>query len=162
MTVVALLAPPLFGYERYVIYGASMEPTISKGSVIYARDVPVGSLEKGDVITYVPPGSQRPVTHRVSRVESARGGERVFETKGDANANADFRKFSLTRPTQAAYAFHLPLLGWLLIELADTTFRGVLIGGPALLAAAMIVRSLWRQGGELVEAQKQLEAEAAR
>lgn len=153
--VVAMLLPPLFGYQRYVIYGGSMEPMISKGSIVYAKEVPVTSLRKGDVITYVPPTSKRPVTHRISAVaKGPRGGAPVFETKGDANANSDFRKFALTRPTQAAYAFHIPVIGWLLIALSVQWVRGVLIGGPALLAAAIIVRNLWRQGGELVEAEK--------
>ena len=31
--VVAMLLPPLFGYQRYVIHGGSMEPMISKGSI---------------------------------------------------------------------------------------------------------------------------------
>jgi signal peptidase I len=156
--VVALLLPPLFGYQRYVIYGGSMEPEISKGSVVYDKEVPVASLRKGDVITYVPPTSKRPVTHRISAIEKGPLGAPVFQTKGDANAHADFRKFALTRPTQAAYAFHLPLLGWLLIAMSVEWVRGVLIGGPALLAAAVIVRNLWRQGGELVEAQAREEA----
>ena len=158
--VVALLLPPLFGYQRYVIYGGSMEPMISKGSIVYDKEVPVASLRKGDVITYVPPTSKRPVTHRIFAVEKGPQGAPVFQTKGDANANADFRKFALARPTQAAYSFHIPVLGWLLIGMSIEWVRGLLIGGPALLAAAMIVRNLWRQGGELVDAQKR-QSEAA-
>ena len=150
--VVAMLLPPLFGYQRYVIYGGSMEPEISKGSIVYDTEVPVASLRKGDVITYVPPASKRPVTHRIFAVEKGPQGAPVFQTKGDANANADFRKFSLSRPTQAAYSFHIPVIGWLLIAMSIEWVRGILIGGPALLAAAIIVRNLWRQGGELVEA----------
>ena len=157
--VVAMLLPPLFGYQRYVIYGGSMEPEISKGSIVYDTEVPVASLRKGDVITYVPPASKRPVTHRIFAVEKGPQGAPVFQTKGDANANADFRKFSLSRPTQAAYSFHIPVIGWLLIAMSIEWVRGILIGGPALIAAAIIVRNLWRQGGELVEApNKQSEA----
>ena len=158
--VVAMLLPPLFGYQRYVIYGGSMEPKISKGSIVYDKKVPVASLRKGDVITYVPPTSKRPVTHRIFAVEKGPQGAPVFQTKGDANANADFRKFALTRPTQAAYSFHIPVIGWLLIAISIEWMRGVLIGGPALLAAALIVRNLWRQGGELVQAEKK-QSEAA-
>ena len=63
--VAALLVPAALGYDRYVITGGSMEPTIPLGSLAYAEVVPTGELRVGDVITYVPPGKPRPVTHRI-------------------------------------------------------------------------------------------------
>ena len=56
--------PGLFGYQRYVLVGHSMEPTIHRGSLVFDEIVNVSDLRKGDVITYVPPGNVEPVTHR--------------------------------------------------------------------------------------------------
>jgi signal peptidase len=149
-----MLLPPLIGYHRYVIDGGSMEPTIARGSIVYERPVPVTELGRGDVITYVPPGYRRPVTHRIVRVERGRNGPPVFQTKGDANSRPDARKVRLEQPAQARYSFHLPYVGFVLIALADPTARMLLLGVPALLAGLMSVRAAWRRGGELVAAEK--------
>ena len=45
----------LFGYQRYVLVGHSMEPTIQKGSLVFDEIVPAEALRRGDVITYIPP-----------------------------------------------------------------------------------------------------------
>lgn len=143
-----LVVPALLGYERYVITGGSMEPNIPRGSISYAEEVPVDALRKRDVITYVPPGHTRPVTHRIREIQTD-DGRRVLQTKGDANRSPDVRLFSLTRPTQARYAFHVPYLGWGFMALAQPLTRFLLLGVPALLVALFVMRSLWREGGEL-------------
>lgn len=101
-----------------------MEPTIDRGALVYAREVPVSRLRVGDVITYVQPGHSRPVTHRltqIARPEPDKGP--VYQSKGDANAAPDMRVFRLDRPTQARYVFSLPLLGWALLYLANPSSR---------------------------------------
>ena len=143
-----LVVPALLGYERYVITGGSMEPNIPRGSISYAEEVPVDALRVRDVITYVPPGHTRPVTHRIREIQRD-DGRRVIQTKGDANDEPDVRLFSLTRPTQARYAFHLPYIGWGFMALAEPLTRILLLGVPALLVALVMLRSLWREGGEL-------------
>ena len=65
LVLIATLVPGLFGYQRFVVVGGSMEPTIHRGSLVFDEVVPVGSLAIGDVITYVPQGHSDPVTHRV-------------------------------------------------------------------------------------------------
>ena len=94
--------PGLLGYQRYVLVGHSMEPTIHRGSLVFDEIVSVSDLRKGDVITYVPPGNVEPVTHRlISRKDGKKGGP-VFRTKGDNNAVADPRKFQLDRRDRRA------------------------------------------------------------
>ena len=111
--------PGLLGYQRYVLVGHSMEPTIHRGSLVFDEIVNVSDLRKGDVITYVPPGNAEPVTHRlISRKHGKKGGP-VFRTKGDNNAVADPRTFQLDKPRQARYAFSVPYLGWLFIALGN-------------------------------------------
>ncbi len=143
-----LVVPALLGYERYVITGGSMEPNIPRGSIAYAEEVPVEALRERDVITYVPPGHTRPVTHRIREIQHE-DGRRVLQTKGDANRTPDVRLFSLARPTQARYAFHVPYVGWGFMALAVPLMRMLVLGVPALLVALVVLRSLWREGGEL-------------
>ena len=40
LVLIATLIPPLLGYQRYVVVGGSMEPTIHRGSVIFDEIVP--------------------------------------------------------------------------------------------------------------------------
>ena len=65
LALAATFLPTLAGYERYVLEGGSMEPTIHRGSLVFDEVVPVAELRRGDVITFVPAGGRRPVTHRI-------------------------------------------------------------------------------------------------
>ena len=76
------------------------------------------------------------------------GGARVFRTKGDANPVKDPWTFTLTRPTQARVAFHLPYVGYAFAALAERKVRMILIGVPALLVALSVLAGLWREAGE--------------
>ena len=141
--------PSLLGYQRYVLIGHSMEPTIHRGSLVFDQIVNVSDLRKGDVITYVPPGNAEPVTHRlISRKDGKKGGP-VFRTKGDNNPVADPSTFQLGRPKQARFAFSVPYLGWLFIALGTPKLRFILLVIPALLIALSMLARLWREGGRL-------------
>lgn len=82
-----LTLPRLFGYQMYTVVSGSMEPAISKGSLVYVEEADPLSLLPGDIIAY---GSAVEadvvITHRIveNQAEEAR-----FLTKGDANENAD-------------------------------------------------------------------------
>lgn len=155
----AILVPPLLGYHEFAIRGGSMEPTIHRGAVAYAEDVPVSALRERDVITYTPPGHTQPVTHRIVGITRPQKREGpVFRTQGDANAKADLRTFRLDQPTQARYAFSVPYLGWVLIYLENPLFRILALGAPALLVAVRIMGSLWKEGGRILAEQEADEA----
>ena len=145
--------PGVLGYERYVLVGGSMEPTIQKGSLIFDEIVPVADLRVGDVITYIPPGSRQAVTHRIVSRKTVKGAP-VFRTKGDANATRDAKPFKLDHPTQARYSFAIPGLGWAFIALGTPQARFLLLALPALLIALAVLVSLWREGGRLVRARQ--------
>ena len=58
LVLAATFLPSLLGYQRYVLVGHSMEPTIHRGSLVFDEIVPAEALRRGDVITYIPPGRQ--------------------------------------------------------------------------------------------------------
>src|SRR5262245_49492552 len=60
LVLAATFLPSLLGYQRYVLVGHSMEPTIHKGSLVFDEIVPAEALRRGDVITYIPPTSKEP------------------------------------------------------------------------------------------------------
>jgi signal peptidase I len=146
----AVLLPAVLGYERYVITGGSMGGTYDRGALLFAKAVPVEDLRVGDVITYDPPSkahTQGPITHRIVAIESKRG-ERVFRTRGDANAARDPWHFTLDQPTQARAVGAIPYLGYGLAVLGVRELRMLLIGLPALMIAFALVARLWREAGE--------------
>jgi signal peptidase I len=145
-------APGLLGYQRYVLVGGSMEPTIHRGSIVFDDLVRVRELRAGDVITYQPPGATKVVTHRIISAKHRRTGSPIFRTQGDANAAADMRPIKLDQATQARYRFSIPYLGWAFILLGSGKARFLLLALPALLIAFAMLGRLWREGGELVAA----------
>ncbi len=157
LVLAATFLPSLLGYQRYVLVGHSMEPTIHKGSLVFDEIVPAEALRRGDVITYIPPTTREPVTHRIISVGRGPKGERVFRTKGDNNEAADLRPFTLDQPRQARVAFAIPYLGWIFILLAMQEARIFLIALPGLLLALWALYGVWRQGGELLAAERETE-----
>lgn len=153
LVLIATLVPGLFGYQRYVLVGGSMEPTIHRGSLVFDEVVPVSRLRVGDVITYVQPGRDDPVTHRIIRRERDARGQQVFRTKGDANPDPDLRPFTLDRPAQARFAFAVPYVGYLFMFLASQQARFLLLVLPAIAIALFMLIRLWRDAGRMLEEQ---------
>ena len=154
IVVLVIIVPALLGLQRYVITGGSMTGTISKGSVIYSRLTPVEQLKVGDIITFYPPGSSAPVTHRIIGIDSGQDGKQVYRTKGDFNEAADPWKVNLVEPRQARYVLHIPAIGYVLALLAIRQVRMILIGLPALVIAVSLLWSLWKKAGEEIELQE--------
>ncbi len=140
-----VVIPALLGYQRYVIVSGSMTGTYDRGSIVFDRVVPTASLRAGDVITFTPPGHVGLVTHRIHSIKVVRG-QRVFATKGDFNKIVDvWDPFTLSQPTQAKVAFHIPYAGFGIAALSDRRWRMLMIGIPAALIALMTLRGLWRE-----------------
>lgn len=133
LLAVAFVLPAAFGFQRYVITGTSMSGTYDLGSVVFEDVVPVGDLEVGDVITYMPPadsGIDHLVTHRIVAIKDG-----SFRTQGDAIDHADPWTFRLDNVSQPRVSFSVPYVGWVLIGLQDRTIRMALIGIPASFIA---------------------------
>jgi signal peptidase len=99
----------------------------------------------GDVITFVPPESSSPVTHRIIGVAADDRGRPVFTTQGDANEYADPWEVSLPGQTQARYSFQIPYLGYLLAALTLRPVRLLVLAVPALVIGLSLLGSVWRE-----------------
>jgi signal peptidase len=153
LTVAALglglcvLVPAVLGYQRYVITSGSMTGTYDRGALVFDRAVPTSRLRPGDVITFRPPGQAGLVTHRIVAMRTVRG-QRVLQTKGDANRARDaWGTFALHDARQARVAFHIPYAGFPIAVLSDRRLRMAIIGGPAALIALVTLAGLWRTTG---------------
>jgi signal peptidase len=148
----AILAlPAVMGWQRYVIVSGSMTPTFDRGSLVLDEVVPVSELRRGDVITYMPPPGAGPdglVTHRIVEIRTGEGGERVFRTKGDANAAPDPWTFTLPDGEQARVKAGIPYAGFAVAALSRRDLRMLVIGGPAALIALTSLAGLWREAGK--------------
>jgi signal peptidase I len=153
LVVVVLFVPASLGYQRYVITGGSMTGTIDKGSIVYSKLTPVAEVQKGDIITFTPPGETGPVTHRIISITN-RDGQLVFRTKGDFNTVADPWTITFPQPLQARYAYHIPYVGYALAALSLRPVRMLVIGLPALLIAMSLLWSLWVSAGKEARGQE--------
>jgi signal peptidase len=156
-----MILPAMLGYHRYVILTGSMTGTYDRGTIVFDKPVPVSDLRVGDPITYAPPPgatSHSLVTHRLWRITRGPAGQRVFQTKGDANPVPDVWKFMLNKPTQDRVVFDVPYLGYLFMLLSMRTFRIFMVGIPAVLIGAFLLRRLWIDAGEAARKQKLAEA----
>ncbi|MCW2926932.1 MAG: hypothetical protein JWM86_900 [Thermoleophilia bacterium] len=130
----------------------SMDPKIPARSLIWDEQVPVATIQRGDVITVTPPNHPR-VTHRVVDFYEFEG-ERYFITKGDANEVAD--DWRLDHPGgqrgvayESGYAYrvvaHVPHLGAALqLVTAHPRARMGLIVAPLSVLLALILLAIWR------------------
>jgi signal peptidase len=150
IAAIGVLAPSLWGWQRYAIVSGSMTGTYDRGSLVFADVVPVPDLRVGDVITYQPPPGAGPdhlISHRIAWMGHDGAGKQVFRTKGDANPVADPWTFRLEQPTQARARVGIPYVGHALSALGRSGVRTALITLPALLVAAISLAGLWRRLG---------------
>jgi signal peptidase len=117
-SLLAVAATNLLGYNSYVIYSGSMEPTVKVGSLLVTRPVDVEDIQVDDVITFRSPGNHTTLTHRVVGIRQENG-QRVFETKGDASLQPDPQEVVL-RGQVSKMAFDVPYLGYV-VDFAKST-----------------------------------------
>lgn len=132
--LVTAVALDLGGFRYLYVSGASMEPAISRGSLVVVRPALPATLAVGDVVAYQLRGHT--VTHRISAVEEL-GDARAFRTKGDANAVADPEPVAFDDRAGLLVA-HVPLAGYAL-GLIQAQGR-ILSIGIALVIAVLLVR----------------------
>ena len=94
LIIAILLGASMFpipgNFDVKIVLSGSMEPAIPTGSLVVIK--PSDTYHVGDVITFG--GSLKnnvPTTHRIVKVR-AESGEKVFITKGDANAHEDSKE----------------------------------------------------------------------
>ena len=107
----------------------SMQPTFSAGDMVVTRTVPTSSLQVGDVITFIPPGSNQALIHRIASLQDG-----VITTRGDANSVADPWHLTLTSTTTNRLVAVVPFLGWLTeLQRPALLLAGALVGLLILL-----------------------------
>jgi signal peptidase len=142
-SLLLVAATNLLGYQNFVIYSGSMEPTVKVGSLLLTRPVDVKDLQVGDVITYRSPGNHTTLTHRVVSIRQ-QDGQWVFKTKGDASLKPDPREVIL-RGQVSKMAFDIPYLGYV-VDFAKST-QGVvlLLLVPAAGLLLIHTRKIWKE-----------------
>ena len=92
------IGPQAVGAEHsYVVGSSSMSPAINTGDAVLVNEISAPAVEEGDVITFIDgeratiqggEAGGNLVTHRVTDIRETKQGL-AFETKGDANEEAD-------------------------------------------------------------------------
>ncbi len=138
--LLAVAVPKFFGYDSFVIYSGSMEPTVKVGSLLVAKPVAAENLQVGDVIVFRHPESPNTtITHRIVGIREENG-ERIFTTKGDASSNPDPREVRL-RGRVGKMAYTIPYLGYLVDFIRTKEGALIFLVAPALGLGLM---HLWR------------------
>lgn len=139
---VVYAVPQVVGASHsYVVLSDSMSPTIQAGDVVIVDDRQRSAIEEGDVITFRRTGTgseSDKVTHRVVDIVE-KGGERRFETKGDANEEPDQRLVPASAVI-GVVTFHIPLLGHALTLAGSQAGTMLLVVVPGIL---LVVSELW-------------------
>ncbi|GGM67170.1 signal peptidase [Halarchaeum rubridurum] len=128
---VVTAAPQVVGATgSYTVLSSSMSPAIEAGDVVVVDGVDPADVEERDVVTFHPPeghqlASVERVTHRVVDVVE-RDGTLYFETKGDANEQADSALVPASNVVGTVW-FTIPKIGYV------TQFAGTPLGTVTLV-----------------------------
>ena len=83
------LSNQIGGWKMLIVSSGSMEPTIHTGSLIVSQYKHPSTLQKNDIITFIPPTKQREfVTHRITQITKTNN-LTTIKTKGDKNHQDD-------------------------------------------------------------------------
>jgi signal peptidase len=139
--LLAVTVPKFFGYQSFVIYSGSMEPSVKVGSLLVAKPVAAENLQVGDVIVFRHPESPNTtITHRIAGIREENG-QRIFTTKGDASSNPDPREVRLQGQV-GKMAYTIPYLGYLVDFIRTKEGALIFLVAPALGLGLM---HLWKE-----------------
>ena len=131
-------ASAIFGHKVVANDSSSMEPTLSDGDLLIARQTQPPDIEPGDLMTFSEPGADNTITRRVRAIVET-GDEVVFETKADALQAVE--RFSLPVDGQVAVPRRkIPLVGYV-AELPLPAALAVVLAAVALMVVTAVVLS---------------------
>lgn len=152
--------PSVFGVAPVICLSGSMEPEFSVGDMIFIKDVNPESLIEGDVICYIPYGTETAVTHRIIETKM-NGGQKVFITKGDANNITDSTPVSAVELQGKYTGVHIAKMGDVAM------FMQKPVGMIIFIVAPLVLFILWdvlrralgskKSKGDAVKMQEELE-----
>lgn len=141
--VAITIGPRFLPYQALIVRSGSMSPTIPTGSVVFYTKIPSAKVKVGDVIAFSKPGDPtEKVTHRVYQIGHSATGE-YFTTKGDANGTPDDWRVPAVGTGWIA-RFHVPAIGYALVDLQSTLARLLLLVIPAILLGAITLYEIWQ------------------
>lgn len=124
--VLLVMLPSVLGLDRYVVTDDGTDGTTGRGSVVLARQVPATDLERGDVITFRPPGTDdEQATREVVAID-----DEFALADGDVPGRSDVYRVPLDRSSYARVFVGIPWIGYPFV----LDFGWVLLVGVALLA----------------------------
>lgn len=132
LSILLILVPYLFKIKPQIVLSGSMEPEISVGSLVYiSENIPPEEIQEQDVIAYRR-GEQMQVLHRVIQVDEKK---KMFQTKGDANENADLGMVDFSQYV-GKEVFSIPYLGYG-ADFIQTGGNRFWLGGGIVILLAM-------------------------
>jgi signal peptidase len=141
--VAITIGPRLLPYQALIVRSGSMSPTIPTGSIVFYTKIASAKVKVGDVIAFSKPGDPtEKVTHRVYQIGHSATGE-YFTTKGDANGTPDDWRVPAVGTGWIA-RFHVPAIGYALVDLQSTLARLLLLVIPAILLGAITLYEIWQ------------------
>lgn len=157
LLALAFGAAAIWGGQVRTIVSSSMEPSISRGSLIMVvpveQPVPVGTV----VVFPDPFNESRIIAHRVIEIVRSSSGEVNYRTRGDANPREDARPIP-DRELIGRVRIRIPVLGGLLQSVHTIPGAAVVMGLP-VLALILDRRSRRRSGTKKARSEVALQVE---
>jgi signal peptidase len=140
------VGPRFLPYQALIVRSGSMSPAIPTGSIVFYTKKDASKVKVGDVIVFSRPGvPNEKVTHRVFKIGTGPTGK-YFVTKGDANGTPDDWQVPAVGTGWIA-RFHVPTVGYALVDLQSTIGRLLLLIIPAIALGAITLYEIWRDRG---------------
>ena len=144
--VVALsvaVLPRLVGYQTFVVQGGSMGDALPAGSIALTRQVPARAIAAGDIIVArgLEAGRRQPTIHRVVAINDV-DGQRIAQTRGDANNAADTEPLVLPQEV-IRVAYSVPWVGYLVALLGTPWGWGLLFVLPVFVLCLAMLDAIW-------------------
>lgn len=136
-----LVGVRIFNVQIYTVLSGSMEPTYKVGSLIYVKEVDTNELKEKDPITFQLT-NKTIATHRIVDIQEDEKGNRLFQTKGDANQKVDERLVEESEIIGKPI-FTIPLLGYVAHFMQTQYGLYITIGvAISLIIIVMIIDSI--------------------
>ena len=155
--------PSIFGVTPMVVKSDSMsgsgEGHIEEGDLVFVGPADPETLKEGDVIAFM--DKDLFIIHRIVEARTDESGQRVFTTKGDANAEPD-RKTVLADRLVGIYQGRIPMAGDFALFLQTPFGMLLFIGVPVLAFVSYDILRRQKSAARNKLRTAELEAELAR
>jgi signal peptidase len=132
---------PIFGWSIDAVKSGSMEPDISTGDLVITKPVSADEIKAGDIITFTSSSKKRLTTHRVIAVGEE--GQLQFQTKGDANEDADIYMVPENNVVGKVY-LKIPYFGYVSQFIKSPVGFVLTFCIPGVIILFQEVRKLWQ------------------